>query len=339
MAVLVAGWCGACGSPANGARAGCGAPFRVGMVTGVVDRADQTFDAAFWQGVVDRVDTDGDLCVRAQYVESSQPADFAPNIRLFAAQGYRLIVTAGPALVPATVAAARAHPGVRFATLDPGSPVANSPPNLTPVRFRQDEAGFLAGALAGLTTRTGVVGAVFGPTDDARVHRYGEGFRQGALFVHPGVRVLVVYASRSPGVVSDAEWGSARARDELQRGADVIMGGGGDAGQGALLAAGQARRLCVGTAVDVFYSEPQVRGCLLTSAVVNVSGAVETLALRASHPSRTGSEGLVMSVANGGAGLAPFHWLSSRVPARIRDHLQRIADQLADGTLATGVAA
>ncbi|MGH7777108.1 MAG: BMP family ABC transporter substrate-binding protein [Candidatus Dormibacterales bacterium] len=322
--------CATKGAPA----AACGAQLRVGIVTAVPAPADPTFGPGFWQGVVDHVAQDGAACATASYLVPSGPADFGRSIDQLVAEGDRLVVSVGPAT--ATAAAAAAHPKVRFATLD--ASYASPPSNLRGVVIRQDEAGFLAGALAAMLSRTGTVGAVFGPSDGPLVHRYGEGFRDGAHYANPAATVYVLYASHEPGVVSGFEWGRARAQDEMDQGADVVMGGGGDAGHGALLAAAEAGRLCVGTAVDAFYTDPQARGCLVTSAVENVAEAVVRLAAWA-RAGRPGGGPLEIGTAGGGVGLAPFHQLRSRVPAGTARRIEQISDALADGSLSTGVAA
>lgn len=322
----------------KGASAGaCRAQLKVGIVTAVPDPADPTFGPAFWQGVVDHVDQDGAACATASYLVPSGPADFGRSIDQLVAEGDGLVVSVGGAPAPATAAAAAAaHPKVRFATLD--ARYASPSSNLRGVVIRQDEAGFLAGALAAMLSRTGTVGAVFGPSDGPLVHRYGEGFRDGAHYADPAATVYILYASHEPGEVSGFEWGRARAQDEMGQGADVVMGGGGDAGSGALLAAAGAGRLCVGTAVDAFYTDPQARGCLVTSAVENVAEAVVRLVAWA-RAGRPGGGPLEVGTAGGGVGLAPFHQLSSRVAAGTARRIEQISDALGEGSLSTGVAA
>ena len=334
LAGLIAVAVPACGSR-NGSDSGCGTPLQVGIVTDVPVPADATFGPSFWQGVVDHVNQDADVCARAGYLVSNSRSDYSRNIELFVARGARLVVTAGPALASATQAAAAAHPKVMFAALD--TKFASPPRNLIGAVIREDEAGYLAGALAAMLSRTGVVGAVFGPSDGPLVHRYGEGFRNGAAYVSGAARAFVVYASHEPGIVSNFAWGSARAEDEISQDADVFMGGGGDAGRGALVAARQAGILCMGTVSDAFYADPQARACLVTSAVQDDGEVVAQLA-RFARSGRPPAGGLYEAgVGAGAVGLAPFHWLSSRVPAALRTRLEKITDELAAGTLDTGV--
>src|SRR2546429_9732976 len=67
-----------------------------------------------------------------------------------------LVIAASFLLTDAVVAAARAHPGTRFVLVDP---LVATPglPNLALPSFREDQAAYLAGALAALLTRPGLV--------------------------------------------------------------------------------------------------------------------------------------------------------------------------------------
>src|SRR5207245_8995253 len=59
-------------------------------------------------------------------------------------------------------------------------------------------------------------------------------------------------------------WGAAQARAFSREQADVIFGAGGTTGQGALLGAAQAGRLCIG--VELVDAADPGAGCLLASA-------------------------------------------------------------------------
>ena len=71
---------------------------------------------------------------------------------------YDVIVTVGFALGEATVAAAKQYPDTKFIGVDQFQ--AEATPGVAGLNFPEDQAGFLAGALAAYLSRTRGVGAV-----------------------------------------------------------------------------------------------------------------------------------------------------------------------------------
>ena len=148
-------------------------------------------------------------------------------------------------LTDAVSAAAANRPTGWFILVDPL--VMPAPrPNLAVISFREDQAGFLAGALAAMVSRTGTVGGVYGPEGGA-VTRYRRGFETGAASVDPRITVLGIYQPAADGrPFGNTEWGEQAARDWLGRGADVVFGAGGSTGESALLPAAASKRFCIG---------------------------------------------------------------------------------------------
>ena len=102
----------------------------------------------------------GDFNVETALVETVQATDYDRNIELFAKEGYDLVITVGPEMGDATRRIAEQYPATQFAIVDHS--FESYPANLKGLVFRNDEAGFLAGALAGLMSKTKTVGLVAG---------------------------------------------------------------------------------------------------------------------------------------------------------------------------------
>ena len=101
--------------------------------------------------------------------------------------------------------------------------------------FNEDKAGFMAGALAGLLTKTNTVAAVLGTDKIPPVVAYKVGYENGAKHTNPNVKLLSTY---HPGGLDkafiDPEWGAQTSKQALDNGADVVFGAGGKTGNGAL---------------------------------------------------------------------------------------------------------
>src|SRR5919197_5280477 len=264
----------ACGGGATGGGTGgtsCSKTFKVGLVTDVGKLSDKSFNANSWQGVQDAQNDKG-LCVKGSYIESNQPTDYQKNIETFVTQGYDMIVTVGFLLGDDTLAEAKKNPNTKFAIVDYA--YSTPQPNLTGLIFKEDQAGFMIGALAGYMTKSKHVGQVVG-LKIPPVQRYAEGYINGVKYANPSAKVLTVYQGPGDGSpFNNPDWGKARAVDWVNQGADIIFGGGGNTGNGALLGALSKNVPCIGVDVDQFVSYPDVDACLVTSAEKKLALAV-----------------------------------------------------------------
>ena len=288
---------------------------------------DSRADAAAWRGVHDGVR--GLPCSHADVGVPNRPAQYRQLLQAFA--GYDLVIAGSFLLTEAVVEVARANPGTRFVLVDPiVAPLA--PPNLTVLVFRDDQSAYLAGALAAMVTKTGVIGGVYGP-GGAVDQRNRTGFEQGAAYARPGIRVLGGYQPAGDGLpYANPGWGAAEARNFSQQGADVIFGTGGSTGKGALRGAAQAGSICIGADQDqLSSSDPAVADCLVASAIKHVDRGVALMVADAAAGRWAGGLRTV-GLSEGAVELRPIQDALS--PGRL-DELQTIAGKLATGVLRT----
>jgi len=331
-AVLVAFACGGTGGSSSSSGSGCSKTLKVGLVTDVGKLSDKSFNANSWQGVLD-AQSDKSLCVQGRAIESNQPTDYQKNMQTFADAGYDVVVAVGALMSDDSVAFATSHSNIKVVQVDPTG--AEKPPsNWVGLAFREDQAGFLAGALAGLYTKSNVIGGVYGLNVPAVV-RYRTGFENGAKYTNPKIQVLGVYQPAGPKAFNDPDWGKARGIDFINQGADVVFGAGGNTGNGALLAALQQQKTCIGVDVDQFVSYPDVDACLITSAEKHLALAVKS-AISSIVKGQFQTGFTRFDAANGGVGIAPFHGYDSKITTDEKTKLDSIQKQLAAGTLKTG---
>lgn len=330
-AVMVAFACGG-GGTTSGGTSGCSKTWKVGLVTDVGKLSDKSFNATSWQGVLD-AQNDKSLCVKGSFIESNQPTDYQKNLQTFADQGYDMVVAVGFLMSDDSVAFAKANPKLKVALVDP-SGTEQAPANWVGLAFREDQAGYVAGALAGLYTKSNVIAGVYGLNVPAVV-RYRTGYENGAKSTNPNVKVLGIYQPAGPKAFNDPDWGKARGTEFIAQNADVVFGAGGNTGNGALLAALQAQKACIGVDVDQFNSYPDAANCLLTSAEKKLAVAVKT-AITNVVKSQFQSGFLKFNAANNGVGIAPYHNFDSKVSADMKAKIQSIEKGLADGSLKTG---
>jgi len=303
--------------------------FCVGLVTDVGKIDDKSFNQSTWDGVKQ---AETDLGAIVQYIETTDPKDYAKNINTFADNKYDVIVTVGFALGEATTAAAKTYPDVKFIGVDQFQ--AEEVANLAGLNFPEDNAGFLVGALAALMTKTNKIGAVLGTDLVPPVWRFGEGYRAGALYINPAIEVNTVYHSDVgfDKTFSDPEWGKTTAISMIDKGVDIIFGAGGKTGNGALLGAAEKGVYCIGVDTDQYYTVPEAQKFLLSSAMKLLGpGTFDLIKMAKEGAFPKGNY-------FGQAGYAPFHDLDSVVSDEVRAKMQEIDAALKDGSLKTGVA-
>jgi basic membrane protein A len=303
--------------------------FCVGLVTDVGKIDDKSFNQSTWEGVKQAEEELGAL---VQYIETTDSKDYGKNIAQFGDAGFDVIVTVGFGLGEATLEAGPQYPDVKFIGVDQfqGEVV----PNVVGLIFPEDQSGFLAGALAALVSESGKLGAVLGTDAVPPVWRFGEGYRAGAEYVHPGIGVNIVYHNDVgfDKTFTDPEWGKTTALSMIDKGVDVVFGAGGKTGNGALMGCAEKGVMAIGVDTDQYYTVPEAQAVLLTSAMKLLTPGTFDLIKMAQEGNFPAGGNYV-----GEAGLAPYHDLEDKVPADVDAKVQEIDAAFKAGSLETGV--
>lgn len=304
-------------------------PFRIGLVTDVGRIDDKGFLQSTWEGVQL---AEKELGAEVQYIQTTDPKDYAKNIAQFADAGYDVIVCPGFGIAEATLEAAKKYPNIKFIGIA-HSYNEEPPPNLVNLNHPEDQAGFLGGALAALMSQSGQIGSVQATDVVPPVWRYGEGFRAGALYVRPDIQINVVYHNDVgfDKTFNDPEWGKTTAISMIDKGADVIFAGASDTGNGAILGAAQKGIPAIGMDIDAYNILPDARPVLVSSAVKLLTE--DTFELIKTTKDGTWKSGNVL----GDVGLAPYHEWDEQVPADVKAKMEEILQGLRDGSIKTNV--
>jgi basic membrane protein A len=302
-----------------------GKQLRVGLVTDVGKVDDRSFNQSAWEGVQCAQKNLGFTDIK--FIETQQSTDYAANIDQFVSDNYDVIVTVGFLLGPATIAAAKANPNIKFIGVDQAQD--ETVPNLAGLIFNEDKSGYLAGYLAGLMTKSGTVGTVLGLANVPAVERYGVGYINGAKAAKSGIKVLSACASS----FTDTVWGNNTANQMLSQNADLIFAAAGLTGNGALLAVadkGPDTALGIGVDTDQFLSLPEAQKIMLSSAMKLIVPGVYANIKSIQNNSFKGGNVI------GQVGLAPFHDLDGKVPADVRSKMNQLGVDVASGKQSTG---
>lgn len=138
------------------------------------------------------------------------------------------------------------------------------------MRFREQESSFLCGVIAALTSKTKTIGFV-GGMDIPLIHKFEAGYRAGAQWADPKVKVVSAYAGVTPEAFKDPTKGKEIALSQIAQGADVIYHASGSTGLGVFEAAHEKHVLAIGVDSDQSNDAP---GTVLTSALKQIDVAV-----------------------------------------------------------------
>jgi basic membrane protein A len=306
---------------------------KVGVVLDTGGIQDKSFNEYTLKGARE---TAAEAGLDFSYLPSQSTSDYEKNIEGLIGEGSDLVITVGFPLGDATAKAARRHPEVRFAIVDnayfPGFGCPQSVQscytaegglsNVTSLMFAEDEVGYLAGVLAACMSESGTVASVAG-MEIPPVIRFVTGYQNGARSVNPNVVTLNQYIPD----FDDPATGEVVAQGFINQGADVIFGVGGNTGNGGLQAAKNAGVMAIGVDVDQYFTYPQVRDVLLTSALKNVD-VVAAAAVKEFAAGQLAAGMKTATVANGGVGLAPYHDWEQKIPPACKDQVNRAEEAI-----------
>jgi basic membrane protein A len=300
----------------------------VGLVTDVGKVDDKSFNQSAWEGVQD---LEGSIGAQIDYIETQDATDYATNIQTFVDEGYDVIVTVGFLLGEATATAATDNPEIYFVGVDQFQEEEQE--NLAGLIFPEDQAGFLAGALAGLLSESGTVAQVLGTDTVPPVVAFKEGFEGGVAHTNPDATVISTYHPGGQDVAfTDPTWGADTARQALDNGADVLFGAGGATGNGALIEVAKegGEVFCIGVDTDQWDTVPEAQPCLVTSAMKLITpGIVDIVTAWNEGEAPTGNF-------VGDVGLADYHDFADVVPEDVQAQIEELTPQVLDGSIETG---
>jgi basic membrane protein A len=316
--------------PTTAAAQSDGLLIKVGLVTDTEGVNDKAFNQLAWQGVQKAAK---DIGFQAKFIDSKQPTDYERHIDAFAAEGYNVIITIGPLMGDATALKAKQYPNIIFAIVD-NAYSDGGLTNITSLMFAEDQAGFLAGVLAGGMSKSGFVCSV-SSLRTPRSDRYIMSFRAGAVWqggeAIKGMNNYINIQTTNNDIPNstDSTEGKETAQRLIGNGCDVVFG---IAANGALLAAKESNVMAIGVDVDQYNTYPEVKDSLLSSTQKNVDVAVYNyLTTVADGSVKAGiSTGTLQ---NGGVGLAPFHDWDSKISADLKAQIQKASNGIKDGSI------
>ena len=209
--------------------------------------------------------------------------------------------------------------------------------NVYSMSYKQNEAAFLAGALAASVTTSDMeyaneeatIGFVGAKDTAAVINDSAVGFIEGAQFVNPDIKVMVSYV----GSYVDSATAKELALTQYSSGADCVFVAAGPASSGVIEAAAEQQKYVIGVDSDqaLAYEGEDKANYIISSAIkgvgITIFNSIER-ELDGELPYGTYEQ---LGLADGAVGLADNDIYESVVPETIRESVKEVEQKLLDG--------
>jgi basic membrane protein A len=297
--------------------AGAAKKLKVGLVTDVGGLNDRSFNFLANKGLQQ---AQTELGVDVRVLTSKSNADYVPNLTTLARQGYDLVIPVGFLMADATASVASKFPDTKFAIVDQSqAALKGKPTNVTGLLFQENEAGYLAGTLAGLWAKDNDAEAVssVGGQKSPPVDGYIAGFQAGAKAADSSLKTLNGY---SQDFVDQAKCKEV-ALNQIAQGSKVVFQVAGQCGLGALDAAKEKKVQGVGVDADQGYLGDYV----LTSAVKKIDAAVLNAVKQTQAGTFKTGVDITGTVKNGEVGIGAISAAGEKYAAQVKEVQAKIA--------------
>ena len=294
---------------------------KAGVVTDIGGLNDRSFNFLANKGLED---AESDLGVQGRVLLSKSNADYVPNLSTLGQQQYNMIVSVGFRMGDATNTVAGKFPNSNFAIVDfSATALKDKPKNVQGLLFKEQEAGYLVGYLAGLWAKDNNAKAIssVGGEKIPPVDHYIAGYKAGATAANPGIQVLNGY---SQDFVDQAKCKEI-ALNQIAQGSKVVFQVAGQCGLGALDAAKEKGVQGIGVDADQSYLGPHI----LTSALKKVDVAVFDAIKRDQDGKFKGGTDVIATVENGGVGIGKL----GPAGEKYADQIKKVQDDIASGKI------
>jgi basic membrane protein A and related proteins len=296
---------------------------KVGLVTDIGGLDDRSFNQLANEGL-ERAKSE--LGIEGRAITSDQNSDYVPNLSSLAQQQYDLVIGNGFLMGDAVNTVATRFPDVNFAIIDyPQALLKDKPTNARGLLFKENEAGYLVGYLAGLFVKDKggdqVISSVGGQKVPA-VDAYIAGYQAGAKAANPDIETLTGYSQ----TFTDQAACKELALNQISEGSQVVFQVAGGCGLGALDAAKERNVAGIGVDADQGY----LGDWIITSAVKKVDVAVFDTIKAVQDGTFEGGTDTVFDLKSEAVGVGE---LNAEVE-QYADQITEIQQQIIDGEIA-----
>jgi basic membrane protein A len=253
------------------AQAPAGAP-KLGIVYDAGGKFDKSFNQSAFEGA-ERFKKETNI----PYIEVQANSDTQAEqvMRGLARKKLDMIAAIGFSQTQAVAKVAKEFPKVKFVLIDSIAPGAN----VNSIMFKEQEGSYLVGVAAAMASKSKKIGFV-GGMDIPLIRAFSCGYNQGAKAQAPKIEIMSNMVGTTSAAWNDPAKGGELARQQFDRGADVVFAVAGGSGMGALQMAKEKGKLAIGVDSNQNYLHP---GSMLTSMVKHVDNVTYATFMQAKN--------------------------------------------------------
>lgn len=285
---------------------------KIGIMLSDVGLGDQSFSDAAFRGLMKARD---ELEIIFDYREIADTKTYEQGLIELVEQGNDIVIGLGFLVQEDLEKVAKQYPDQRFVLIDAVSEL----PNVTSLTFKEDEGSYLAGVLAALVTKSNKLGFI-GGVDMPLIHKFRDGFIEGAKSVNPDIEIAVEFA----GDFGNPDLGAKIGKQMIENGADVLYAAAGFTGVGVLKEAEKSGVYAIGVDSDQYYYAEKA---VITSMLKNVDVAVFDIVKAFVEENHIPEGRVELGVSEQGVQLAPIRVIS--LTPEQEQKLQNVQEQLA----------
>jgi len=264
---------------------------QVGIMLSDAGLGDQSFSDLGFAGLEKARD---ELNIEFDYLEIKDTKTYEAGLEELVQQENDLIIGLGFSMQEAVEEIASKYPDSTFLLIDAKSDL----PNVFNVTFKEEEASYLLGAIAGMKTESNVVGFV-GGAKVPLIQKFETGFIEGVKSVNAEATIISTYAEN----FGDDKLGATIATEMISQSADYIYPAAGFTGVGVIQEAQKSSIYSFGVDSDQFYlAEQAVVSSMLKKVDVAIFNAVKSLA----ENGELSNKEVVLGLKENGVDIAPI---------------------------------
>ena len=258
--------------------------------------------------------------VQLDYSESLPVAKVETASRDYASRGHNPVILHCGTFAEAALRAAKDFPNTWF--LVAATPLFAK--NVAAYDPAQHEGSFVMGYLAGLMTKTNRVAAI-GGFDFPALTRQVEGFKFGARYANPKVKVFSTYIDSW----EDAAKAKEAALAQIEGGADVVFAATDQAARGVFSAAQERKVYAIASYEDQAAMAPDT---ILTSVLYDTPLLVKQTVLKV-HDASIEGKVYKVGMAGGIGHFAPYYKMEKVILKEVQDKVAKLIEDIKAGRI------
>jgi len=189
----------------------------------------------------------------------------------FSSKGYDMVIVASPWNILNPEQVSKMYPDILFVFIDSGNTSSKEMDNVRFFDFKGEESAFLGGYLAGMNTKTNIVGIVMGGESPA-INRLRYGFEAGVQYAAKYLGIPIECRVSNIDTLTDEKKGESAALKLYQEGngADIILNLASSSGYGVINAAKEGDFFVIGCDDNQSYLAPDNILCNVTKTIENL---------------------------------------------------------------------